>query len=93
MQKKNQDAGYHAKANFSLSDKSEFPDLIVGGGNTQNLTERYTDVAETAKSKPATYQKKINELFPTLGDNNTNSNEDNGKKEEKPAEKKEKAWW
>lgn len=92
MQKKNKDIGYHAKTNFSLNDKSDFPDLIIGGNKNNAMTENYTDVVETAKSKPATYQKKINELFPTLGDAPA-ENDNNNKKEEKPVEKKEKAWW
>ena len=29
MEKKNKDLGYHAQTNFSLSDKSDFPDLII----------------------------------------------------------------
>ena len=46
---------------------------------------------ETAKSKPATYQKSINEMFPSLGEPETEPT----KKDEGPAkgEKKEKAWW
>lgn len=39
--------GYHAKANFSLNDKNDFPELIVGG-NGQNMRQNYADVAETA---------------------------------------------
>lgn len=30
MEKKNKDLGYHAQTNFSLNDKSDFPDLIIG---------------------------------------------------------------
>lgn len=70
--------GYHAKANFSLNDKNDFPDLVVPNKNAQSIPQNYADVAETAKSKPATYQKKINELFPTLGDNSNDTNQ--GKK-------------
>lgn len=29
LEKKNKDMGYHAKANFSLSNKSDFPDLMA----------------------------------------------------------------
>lgn len=36
--------GYHAKANFSLNDKSDFPDLVVGNNNAQNTRENYADV-------------------------------------------------
>ena len=29
MEKRNKDLGYHAQTNFSLNDKSDFPDLIL----------------------------------------------------------------
>jgi len=29
--------GYHAKANFSLNDKNDFPDLVVGNKNAQSI--------------------------------------------------------
>ena len=28
MEKKNKDMGYHAKADFNLNDKMDFPDLV-----------------------------------------------------------------
>lgn len=61
--------GYHSKANFSLSDKSDFPDLVVNKKSEQTNASRedFRDVIDNVKNKPATYQKKINELFPTLG--------------------------
>ena len=46
----------------------------------------------TAKQKPATYKKKINELFPTL--DGMGSEEQKPKKEEVVVhEKREKQWW
>lgn len=46
----------------------------------------------TAKQKPATYKKKINELFPTL--DGMGSEEQKPKKEEVVvSEKREKQWW
>lgn len=67
MEKRNKDFGYHAQTNFSLNDKSDFPDLILDKKPVESAKDNFRDVVDNAKSKPSTYQKKINELFPTLG--------------------------
>lgn len=67
MEKKNKDMGYHAKANFSLNDRGDFPELIVDKKPEANgVRDNFRDVVDNAKYKPSTYQKKINELFPSL---------------------------
>lgn len=90
IEKKNKDMGYHAKADFNLSDKSDFPDLQ---GNTVKKTEatpeNYREMIESTKNKPATYQKTINEMFPALGSDEPSSQPE---KVSQP-EKREKAWW
>lgn len=60
MEKKNKDMGYHAKANFSLNNKSDFPDLMTDKKPDLPEKDNFRDVVDTAKSKPATYEKKIN---------------------------------
>lgn len=44
IEKKNKDMGYHAQANYSLNDKNDFPDLIVGHNNAQQIRYNYADV-------------------------------------------------
>lgn len=83
MEKKNKDLGYHAQTNFSLNDKSDFPDLIIGKKPEQTKKDNFRDVVDDAKSKPSTYQKKINELFPTLGSDNTEPANDKKEKQQK----------
>lgn len=76
MEKKNKDLGYHAQTNFSLNDKSDFPDLILDKKPAQSTKDNFRDVVDNAKSKPSTYQKKINQLFPSLGSEQTESPSD-----------------
>ena len=64
--------GYHAKAEFNLNDKSDFPDLMPQ--NNKKVQQQAADhgnfkeMIQNTKNKPATYEKAINELFPALGD-------------------------
>lgn len=57
---KNKNMGYHAKTNFNLNDKGDFPELLQPKKAGQDGHENFRDVMHNAKSKPATYQKKIN---------------------------------
>jgi hypothetical protein len=50
-----------------LVDKGDFPDLFAEKKEEAKKEEKFKDVIQTVKEKPATYQKKINEMFPTLG--------------------------
>ena len=50
-----------------MVDKGDFPDLVVGKKGEVKKEEHLKEVIESTKDKPATYQKKINEMFPTLG--------------------------
>lgn len=68
MEIKNKNMGYHSKTDFNLNDKGDFPELLQPKKTSQNEDESYRDVIHSTKNKPATYQKKMNELFPTLGD-------------------------
>ena len=62
MEIKNKNMGYHAKTDFNLTDKSDFPELLQPKKKkeTEDTNENFKDVIGSAKSKPATYQKKIN---------------------------------
>lgn len=66
MAKKNQNMGYHSKADFNLNDKSDFPDLVpqkpvkIGSSDSHNSAgsggkEKFTDMISSTKNKPATY--------------------------------------
>lgn len=91
IQKKNQ--GFQIKTDFNLVDKGDFPDLIKEKKKEVKRQEKFKEVIEDVKDKPATYQKKINEMFPSLG----------SEPEPRPAPKKEEAlpkppnkeeaWW
>lgn len=67
LDEKNKNLGYHAKTNFNLEDKGDFPELIADKKKDQQAKEDFKEIMNTGKQKPATYQKKIEELFPTLG--------------------------
>lgn len=91
MEKKNENMGYHSKADFNLNDKGDFPDLLQGQKKNEDSQKvsNFRDVIENAKSKPATYQKSINEMFPSIGEESSTKEEAQVSK----GEKKEKAWW
>lgn len=44
MEKKNKDLGYHAKTNFALNDKGDFPDLIESKKEQTAVKQNYRDV-------------------------------------------------
>ena len=62
-------------------------------------SDQFKEVIQTQKQKPATYQKKINEMFPTLGGGDPEPKEEPKKEVNKieapkqEGKKEQKAWW
>lgn len=56
------------KTDFNLVDKGDFPDLVAEKKEEVKREDNMREVLQIVKEKPATYQKKINEMFPTLGE-------------------------
>lgn len=59
--------GYQIKTDFNLVDKGDFPDLVLEKKSESKNQDSVKEVIQMVKEKPATYQKKMNEMFPTLG--------------------------
>lgn len=60
----------HSKPDINLNDKNDFPELVPTKKSDPKHDKEKEDIKQVfgiAKSKPATYQKKINQEFPTLG--------------------------
>jgi hypothetical protein len=90
IEKKHERNGFQTRTDFNLVDKGDFPDLVVEKKGEARKEENLTEMIHIVKDKPATYQKKINEMFPSLG-------EAPPAKEEprlpEPQQKAERAWW
>lgn len=67
IEKKNRNKGFQIKTDFNLVDKGDFPDLVLEKKEETKKSDKFKEVIQSVKDKPATYQKKINEMFPTLG--------------------------
>lgn len=48
-------------------DKGDFPDLVIQKKEVKK-EDNLRDMIQIVKEKPVTYQKKINEMFPSLGE-------------------------
>ena len=69
MERRSQQRGIKVQTDFNLKDKADFPELLEKKKTAaEEPKERLAEVAESVRSKPATYQKKINEMFPSLGE-------------------------
>ena len=94
MEKKNQKKGYQIKTDYNLVDKGDFPELVEKKEEIKR-SDQFKEVIQTQKQKPATYQKKINEMFPTLGGDAEPKEEPKKevRKVEAPKQQEQKAWW
>lgn len=93
LELENKKRGYEARTDFNLVDKGDFPEL--SGANSKHHSkpeEQFKEVVQSSQQKPATYQKKINEMFPTL-DSDQDAHSSPKEKDKKENDKKEKAWW
>ncbi len=68
IEKKHERNGFQIKTDFNLVDKGDFPDLVIEKKSEGRKEENLREVIQIVKDKPATYQKKINEMFPSLGE-------------------------
>lgn len=100
IEKKNQLKGFQIKTDFNLVDKGDFPDLVTEKKEEAKKEEKFKQVIMSVKDKPATYQKKINEMFPTLGapeEAFPSPGKEESKKEQPSrkveAKQQEKSWW
>jgi hypothetical protein len=76
IEKKHERNGYQVKTDFNLVDKSDFPDLVIEKKGEVKKEENLQEVIQIVKDKPATYQKKINEMFPSLGESSSPTKEE-----------------
>ena len=67
IEKKNEKKGIQITTDYNLKDKGDFPELVEQKNASGQKNDNFREVVQTQKNKPATYQKKINEMFPTLG--------------------------
>ncbi len=80
--------GYEIKTDYSLADKGDFPQLDPNliKKSQKKVEQSLKNVYEESRQKPATYQKKINEMFPALGEDddspslNSKDSNNSGKK-------------
>jgi hypothetical protein len=94
IEKKQKTMGCFPESAVNLNDKTEFPDLMGNSKKTETVdvsNQNLKEVIQTAKTKPATYQKSINEMFPTLGE--VEAKQELGSKNALVVAKTEKSWW
>lgn len=82
IEKKNRNKGFQIKTDFNLVDKGDFPDLGLEKKEEAKKSDRFKEVIQSHKDKPATYQKKINQMFPSLGNDDPKPSKEEPKKEE-----------
>ena len=89
LEKKSQQQGIKVQTDFNLKDKGDFPDLLESKKTaSEDPKERLTEVIGIVKNKPATYKKKMNEMFPSLGEEDNSSPQGPIKGEKKSEVKK-----